>query len=105
MFLCPLLRRIDIILVFQYLKSSKDVPDVGRTYAFGDAQVQFLSPARQYSDISDCSIVVRIVHGSNAFLLTGDAECDAEHDMVASGHKLSSTVLKVGHHGSNVLVS
>lgn len=77
------------------------VPDVGSTYAFGDAQVQFLSPARQYSDINGCSIVVRIVHGSNAFLFTGDAEWDAEHDMVASGHELSSAVLKVGHHGSD----
>ena len=77
------------------------VPEVGISFAFGDAQVQFLSPVTEYSNINDCSIVVRITHGSNTFLFTGDAEWDAEHDMVASGYDLSATVLKVGHHGSD----
>ena len=77
------------------------VPEVGDSFAFGDAQVQFLSPMTEYSNINDCSIVVRITHGSNTFLFTGDAEWDAEHDMVASGYDLSATVLKVGHHGSD----
>lgn len=76
-------------------------PDVGDTFTFGDAQVQFLSPVRQYSSINDYSIVVRIIHGSNTFLFAGDAELDAEHDMVSSGYNLSSTVLKVGHHGGD----
>ena len=77
------------------------VPEVGDIFFFGDAQVQFLSPATEYSNINDCSIVVRIIHGNNTFLFTGDAEWDAEHDMVDSGYDLSATVLKVGHHGSD----
>ena len=76
-------------------------PEAGDSFAFGDAQVQFLSPARRYGNTNDCSIVVRIVHGDNAFLFTGDAEWDAEHDMAASGYDLSADVLKVGHHGSD----
>ena len=44
------------------------VPEVGDSFAFGDAQVQFLSPMKEYSNINDCSIVVRITHGNNAFL-------------------------------------
>ena len=77
------------------------VPEVGDSFAFGDAQVQFLSPAMEYSNVNDCSIVVRITHGSNTFLFAGDAEWDAEHDMLSSGYDLSATVLKVGHHGSD----
>ena len=77
------------------------VPEIGDSFAFGDAQVQFLSPMKEYSNINDCSIVVRITHGNNTFLFTGDAEWDAEHDMVDSGYDLSAAVLKVGHHGSD----
>ena len=77
------------------------VPEVGDSFAFGDAQVQFLSPSQKYSNTNDSSIVVRIIHGVNTFLFAGDAEWDAEHDMVASGYDLSATVLKVGHHGSD----
>lgn len=77
------------------------VPEIGDSFAFGDARVQFLSPMKEYSNINDCSIVVRITHGNNTFLFTGDAEWDAEHDMVDSGYDLSAAVLKVGHHGSD----
>ena len=77
------------------------VPKVGDSFSFGDAQVQFLSPMKEYSNINDSSIVVRIIHGINTFLFAGDAEWEAEHDMVDSGYDLSATVLKVGHHGSD----
>ena len=77
------------------------VPEVGDSFSFGDAQVQFISPSQKYSNTNDSSIVVRIIHGINTFLFTGDAEWDAEHDMVDSGYDLSAAVLKVGHHGSD----
>ena len=77
------------------------VPRVGDTLSLGDATVQFLSPAKKYGDTNNTSIVVRVVHGSNTFLFTGDAEWEAEHDMVSSGYDLSAKVLKVGHHGSD----
>lgn len=77
------------------------LPKVGDSFSFGDAQVQFLSPMKEYSNINDSSIVVRIIHGINTFLFAGDAEWEAEHDMVDSGYDLSATVLKVGHHGSD----
>ena len=61
----------------------------------------FLSPAKAYDNTNDLSLVVRIVYGDTSFLFTGDAEWDAEHDMVDAGLELSSTLLSVGHHGSN----
>ena len=81
------------------------IPNVGDTFNVGSATVQFLSPAVQYSDTNDTSIVVRIVYGNTSFLFTGDAEWEPEHDMVASGNDLSATLLKVGHHGSDTSTS
>ncbi len=80
---------------------SLTVPKVGQTFNVGDAVVQFLSPAKKYSDTNDTSIVVKIVYGETSFVFTGDAEHDPEEDMVNSGYDLSATLLKVGHHGSD----
>ena len=40
-------------------------------------------------------------HGENRFLFTGDAEEDAENDMLGSGIDLSADVFKAAHHGSS----
>lgn len=80
---------------------SLTVPDVGDTFAIGSATATFLSPAKAYENTNDLSLVVRIEYGETSFLLAGDAEWDAEHDMVDSGMELSSTLLSVGHHGSD----
>ena len=80
---------------------SLTVPSVGDTFTIGSATATFLSPAKAYDNTNDLSLVVRIVYGDTSFLFTGDAEWDAEHDMVDAGIELSSTLLSVGHHGSN----
>ena len=50
---------------------------------------------------NDDSVVLRLEYGATSLLLAGDAEADAEHEMLASGARLRADVLKVGHHGSN----
>lgn len=80
---------------------SLTVPCVGDSFSVGSAEVSFLSPTREYSDVNEMSIVVRIVYGDTSFLFVGDAGWDAEHDMVNSGYSLSSTLLKISHHGSD----
>ena len=90
--------------VIQAMKSKNYTavhPEVGDTYAFGESSFTVLSPAKNYQDSNDCSIVLRLTHGSNTFLFTGDAEEEAEADMLTSGMDLSADVLKVGHHGSH----
>lgn len=94
--------------VIQAMKSKNYTaihPEVGDTYAFGESSFTILSPAKNYQDSNDCSIVLRLTHGSNTFLFTGDAEEEAETDMLASGMDLSADVLKVGHHGSHTSTS
>lgn len=76
------------------------IPEAGDVFYVGTASVQFISPSRAYENENDQSLVVKIVYGNTSFLFTGDAEWDAEHDMVESGYELSADLLKVGHHGS-----
>ncbi len=75
-------------------------PQPGDSYALGEASFTVLAPLQDYDDSNDCSIVLRLTHGDNTFLFTGDAEETAEADMLSAGYALSADVLKVGHHGS-----
>lgn len=77
------------------------VPSAGDTFSLGSATVQILGPQRTYDDPNDMSIVLKITYGETSFLFTGDAERTAEADILDAGYDLSSTVLKVGHHGSD----
>ena len=77
------------------------VPSPGDRMGLSDLTLEFLSPVRTYENTNDNSLVVRILHGQNAFLFAGDAQWDAEHDMIDAGYDLRADVLKVGHHGSD----
>ena len=76
-------------------------PEPGTTYELGTAEVTVLGPVKDYDETNDTSIVLRVDHGANSFLFTGDAETAAEKDMLDYGMDVSATVLKVGHHGSD----
>ena len=76
------------------------IPSIGDTYSLGSASVSILG-LNAGSDINDSSIVLKIQYGETSFLFTGDAEREAEQAILNSGVDLSSTVLKVGHHGSD----
>lgn len=75
-------------------------PEPGSTYALGGATVTVLGPVEEYTDTNNTSIVLRVDYGSTSFLFTGDAEAQAERDILEAGYDVSATVLKVGHHGS-----
>lgn len=47
------------------------------------------------------SVVLRLTHGENRFLMMGDAEKPEEKELRASGMDLRADVLKVGHHGKD----
>ncbi len=51
---------------------------------------------------NESSLVLKLTYGNTSFLLTGDAENDAETDLVTSyGRALNSNIVKVPHHGSS----
>lgn len=75
-------------------------PVVGDTYLLGDAEFTVLSPCCSYSDSNNNSVAILFTHGKNRFLFSGDAEEEAEKDMLQSEQSLGADVYKVGHHGS-----
>lgn len=81
------------------------VPTAGETFALGGAQVQILGPLHRAEDSNDNSIVLKVSFGASSFLFTGDAERAEEQDLLNAGVNLQSTVLKVGHHGSDTSTS
>lgn len=76
------------------------IPYVGETFCLGSAEVKILG-VNSEDDTNNTSIVLKITYGETTFLFTGDAEREAEQVILDSGADLSSTVLKVGHHGSS----
>ena len=81
------------------------VPKAGDSFSLGSSTVSILGPIRSSTDPNNTSIVLRVVYGETSFLFTGDAERDEEQDIINAGYALDSTVLKVGHHGSETSTS
>ena len=57
------------------------------------------------SDIDNNGMVLHISMGELSFLLTADIMWEAEFELIARRANLTSTVLKVGHHGSDTSTS
>ena len=88
----------------KYLDSQKvniAVPSAGDTFSLGSASVTVLGPVKPGDNDNNNSLVLRVVHGKNSFLFTGDAEAAEENGIMKSDAEIQSTVLKVGHHGSS----
>lgn len=72
----------------------------------GGVSMQILHPSSpSASDLNNASVVVRIAFGQISFLFSGDAESAAESQILGRGYTLSSTILKIGHHGSRTSTS
>lgn len=78
-------------------------PEVGTVLSLGGAKITVLAPIHyDYGDeVNNYSIVLLVEHGNNSFLFTGDAEKEAEADMVRMGMLTDIDVYKAGHHGSS----
>ena len=79
----------------------------GMVRDFGDGAAMLIvhPTSLDNANINDTSIVVRLTFGQGSFIFTGDAERLSEEQILTRGYDLKSTVLKVGHHGSNTSTS
>lgn len=71
-----------------------------------DAYLEILhppDPVPNYSNsfLNNVSVVAKVNLGQVSVLLTGDLEKEGEAHVLSDSDKLASTILKVGHHGSN----
>jgi competence protein ComEC len=76
-------------------------------FAWDDVQGKFLWPEPSSTAPSDAarnddSLVLRLRYADRGLMLPGDAEKEAEHDMLSENgeDELHAEVLKIGHHGS-----
>ena len=84
-----------------------EIPNPGDSFELGYSSVKILGPLKRYESVNNLSIVLRIDYGNTSFLFTGDMERDAEMDLLDywEESELKSTVLKIGHHGSDTSTS
>jgi len=79
----------------------------GKSFSWDGVEGVFLWPASVAAADgaqakNDDSLVLRLRYGNRSMLLTGDAEKQSEHEILAENpaQALHTDVLKVGHHGS-----
>jgi beta-lactamase superfamily II metal-dependent hydrolase len=81
-------------------------PKVGSEVMLGRCTVTFLAPNKDYGDeLNNWSIGLKVTNGVHTFVMCGDAEEEAEEDILANGIDLDADVLKLGHHGSSTSTS
>ncbi|ABX43904.1 ComEC/Rec2 family competence protein [Lachnoclostridium phytofermentans] len=79
-----------------------NAPKSGEKFNFGAVTVTFLAPSRDYgNNLNNWSIGIKVSNGKHSFVMCGDAEKEAEEDMLATKLDLSADVLKLSHHGSD----
>ncbi|MDZ7718055.1 MAG: ComEC/Rec2 family competence protein [Balneolaceae bacterium] len=90
-------RAIDAILA---TSAKYHEPRTNDNFMFGSLKVEILHPSELTGDLNNGSIAFRAIFGDIIFMFTGDAEFDAELEIVKSSQNLKSHILQIGHHGS-----
>lgn len=95
----------ELIDALDYKSIKWSTPTVGDTYSLGSAKFTIIAPNNNYSDPNNSSVGLVLRNGDNGFLFTGDAEEDAENDILANEISIDVDVYQVGHHGSRTASS
>ena len=91
-------------------KSGADVfvAEPNDLYTLGDLKMKILGPRENsYSNINNSSVVMKVSYGSTSFMLSGDAEKEAEKEILEhyTPSELKCDFYKSGHHGSKTASS
>jgi len=88
-----------------------DIPvsymSAGDVFEFHNMRLYALSPYSDplFSGTNNVSLVLRVVHGENAILLTGDIYTQVEEYLATRGVDISVDILQAAHHGSRTSTS
>ncbi|MDD5082902.1 MAG: MBL fold metallo-hydrolase [Dehalococcoidales bacterium] len=85
---------------------TRTIARAGQEISFGKTKIQVLNPqspplAGTGSDVNNNGVVLRVSRGQASFLLTADIQWETEFDLITRRAGLTSTILKIAHHGSN----
>ena len=84
------------------------IPQKNQVYLLGNATIRFLNTGTDFSGDNNNSIVIKATYQQTSFLFAADIETSAEKALIeqlSESDMLSSTVLKVAHHGSSTSTS
>lgn len=93
----------DVLDALEQKNISFQTPKVDETFNLADTTITTLSITADEKNLNDTSIVLKVKHGTNTFLLMGDASTKIEKTLLDKN--IESDVLKVGHHGSRYSTS
>ena len=93
----------DVLDALEQKNISFQTPKVDETINLADTTITTLSVTADEKNLNDTSIVLKVKHGTNTFLLMGDASTKIEKTLLDKN--IESDVLKVGHHGSRYSTS
>ena len=69
--------------------------------------IEILSPGEMSgskSNLNNISLVLKMTFKDRTFIFTGDAEVEAQGELLKRGEELKADVLKMPHHGSRTLL-
>jgi competence protein ComEC len=74
--------------------------EAGNEFSLGEVRLTVLAPLKEYDELNNLSIVIRLDYMDTSFLFMGDAQADEEADIIESKSDIDCDVIKLGHHGS-----
>lgn len=81
-------------------------PVVSKEYKLGTAKFIIIAPNADYKDeLNDWSVGIKLINKNDSFIFVGDAEKEAEDDILKNDIDISADVLKISHHGSDTSTS
>jgi len=81
------------------------IPEAGDEFTIGKALVQILGPIWYHNNLNDMSLIIKVTYAGTSILFMGDAEIEAERDLLDADIDVSASILHVGHHGSDTSTS
>ncbi len=90
---------LDILDALDAKSYKFSVPKIGQKFSMGDVHFEIIYVGEDETDLNSTSIVMRMDHGENSFLFTGDSTSKVEKLILDSN--IDVDVLKVAHHGSS----
>lgn len=93
----------DVIQTMKTKNYKNTLPEPGNTYSLGSAEFTVIAPNHyDYGgNNNNYSVGIILQNGGHRFLFTGDAEKEAEEDIIENDIDISADVYKVAHHGSD----
>ncbi len=79
-------------------------------FRFGDVYFDVIYPlenvaGREFENVNNSSVAMRISVDNKKILLTGDLEVEAEEELLKAGVELKADIYQAGHHGSRTASS